>query len=51
MAAVFRLVFVAAVAFLIVALIAVLWMEERPLRGPAIKAPPLAPDAPPAPAE
>jgi MFS family permease len=51
MAAVFRLVFVAAVVFLIVALIAVLWMEERPLRGPAVKAPPLAPEAPPAPAE
>jgi MFS family permease len=51
MAAVFRLVFVAAVVFLIAALIAVLWMEERPLRGPAVKAPPLAPEAPPAPAE
>jgi MFS family permease len=51
MAAVFRPVFVAAVVFLIVALVAVLWMEERPLRGPAVKAPPLAPEAPPAPAE
>jgi hypothetical protein len=51
MAAVFRLVFVAAVVFLIAALIAVLWMEERPLRGPAVMAPPLAPEAPPAPAE
>ena len=51
MAAVFRLVFVAAVVFLVVALVAVLLMEERPLRGPAVKAPPLAPEPPPAPAE
>jgi len=50
-AAVFRFVFVAADVFLVLALIAVLRMEERPLRGPAVKAPPLAPEPPPAPAE
>ena len=48
MAAVFRWVFVAADAFLVAALAAVLVMEERPLRGPATSA---APEAPPAPAE
>src|SRR5215470_7200419 len=51
MASVFRFVFVAADVFLIAALAAVLLMEERPLRGPATSAPPLAPEAPPAPAE
>src|SRR6266516_1353986 len=51
MAAVFRFVFVAADIFLIAALAAVLLMEERPLRGPATSAPPVAPEAPPAPAE
>jgi predicted MFS family arabinose efflux permease len=51
MAAVFRFAFVAADVFLIAALAAVLLMEERPLRGPAASAPPLAPEAPPAPAE
>jgi hypothetical protein len=50
-AAVFRFAFVAADVFLIAALAAVLLMEERPLRGPATSAPPLAPEAPPAPAE
>jgi MFS family permease len=48
MTAVFRWVFVAADIFLVAALIAVLLMEERPLRGPATKA---APEPPPAPAE
>jgi hypothetical protein len=38
----------AADAFLIAALAAVLVMEQRPLRGPATSA---APEAPPAPAE
>jgi hypothetical protein len=51
MVAVFRWVFIAADVFLILALIAVLQLEERPLRGPAVKAPPLSPDTPPAPAE
>jgi hypothetical protein len=51
MAAVFRFAFVAADVFLLAALAAVLLMEERPLRGPATSAPPLAPEAPPAPAE
>jgi EmrB/QacA subfamily drug resistance transporter len=50
-AAVFRWVFVAADVFLSLALIGVLLMEERPLRGPATGAPPVSPDAPPAPAE
>jgi EmrB/QacA subfamily drug resistance transporter len=50
-AAVFRWVFVAADVFLSLALIGVLLMEERPLRGPATNAPPVSPDAPPAPAE
>jgi MFS family permease len=50
-AAVFRWVFVAADVFLSLALIGVLLMEERPLRGPATSAPPVSPDAPPAPAE
>jgi sugar phosphate permease len=51
LAAHFRLVFVAADVFLGLALLAVLAMEERPLRGPATGAPPVAPQAPPAPAE
>jgi EmrB/QacA subfamily drug resistance transporter len=51
MASVFRFVFVAADIFLIAALAAVLLMEERPLRGPAPSAPPVSPEAPPAPAE
>jgi EmrB/QacA subfamily drug resistance transporter len=51
MVAVFRWVFVAADVFLVLALIAVLQLEERPLRGPVVKAPPISPEAPPAPAE
>jgi EmrB/QacA subfamily drug resistance transporter len=50
MAAVFRWVFAAADVFLGMALVAVLLMEERPLRGPA-KAASVSADAPPAPAE
>jgi hypothetical protein len=42
---------VAADIFLIAALVAVLLMEERPLRGPATSATPVSPEAPPAPAE
>jgi hypothetical protein len=53
---IFRWVFVAAGVFLVLALLAIVRLEERPLRGPAAKvpdtkAPPLAPEAPPAPAE
>jgi EmrB/QacA subfamily drug resistance transporter len=48
---VFRLVFMAADIFLGLALLAVLAMEERPLRGPQTSAPPVAPEPPPAPAE
>jgi EmrB/QacA subfamily drug resistance transporter len=48
---VFRLVFIAADIFLGLAFLAVLAMEERPLRGPQTSAPPVAPEAPPAPAE
>jgi hypothetical protein len=44
-------VFVAADVFLIAALIAVLRMEERPLRGPATSAAPVPAEPPPAPAE
>jgi predicted MFS family arabinose efflux permease len=51
MAAMFRWVFVAADVFLIAALIAVLRMEERPLRGPATSAAPVPAEPPPAPAE
>ena len=51
LAALFRLVFVAADVFLGLALLAVLAMEERPLRGPATSAPAVAPEVPPAPAE
>ena len=50
-AEVFRWVFVAALVFSILAMIALVLMEERPLRGPTTKAPPVAPEAPPAPAE
>ena len=48
MTAVFRWVFVAADIFLVAALVAVLLMEERPLRGPATTA---SSEPPPAPAE
>jgi EmrB/QacA subfamily drug resistance transporter len=51
MAEVFRWVFVAALAVSIVGFLAVLRLEERPLRGPATSALPIAPDAPPTPAE
>jgi MFS family permease len=50
-AEVFRWVFAAALAVSISAFLAVLRLEERPLRGPAASPLPLAPDAPPAPAE
>jgi MFS family permease len=50
-AEVFRWVFAAALAVSIMAFVAVLRLEERPLRGPAVHPLPLAPDAPPAPAE
>src|SRR5262245_6782288 len=51
-AVVFRFVFVAADAFLVAALAAVLLMEERPLRGPASRSPPpVSAETPPAPAE
>jgi MFS family permease len=49
-AEVFRYVFVAALVFSILSVVALLLMEERPLAGPARKAPPVNPDAPPAPA-
>jgi EmrB/QacA subfamily drug resistance transporter len=48
---VFRLVFAAADIFLALALIAVLLMEERPLRGSASAVATVSPRAPPAPAE
>jgi Major Facilitator Superfamily len=48
-AEVFRWVFAAALAVSIMAFLAVLRLEERPLRGPAVS--PIAPDAPPATAE
>jgi MFS family permease len=51
MAAVFRVVFVAADIFVGLALAAVLLLEERPLRGPAADTPPVESEAPPAPAE
>jgi hypothetical protein len=51
MAGVFRWVFATALVVSITAFVAVLRLEERPLRGPAVSAPPIAPDAPPAPAE
>jgi hypothetical protein len=47
-AEVFRWVFVAALVFAVAAMIAVILLEERPLHGPAVKAPPVAPDATPA---
>src|SRR5262249_39691081 len=50
-AEVFRLVFVAALVFSILALIALVLMEERPLTGPTKKDAPVAPVPPPAPAE
>jgi predicted MFS family arabinose efflux permease len=49
-AEVYRLVFVAALVFAVIALIAVVLLEERPLAGPA-KPEPAAPVPPPAPAE
>jgi sugar phosphate permease len=51
MAAVFRFVFVAADIFVGLSLVAMLRLEEKPLRGPAAATPPVAPEAPPAPAE
>jgi EmrB/QacA subfamily drug resistance transporter len=48
---VFRLVFAAADVFLGIALVAVLVMEERPLRGPTSAASAVAAEPPPAPAE
>jgi EmrB/QacA subfamily drug resistance transporter len=57
MAAVFRFVFVAADVFLVLALVAMLLLEELPLRGPTTSAAPratqapLSPQAPPEPAE
>jgi hypothetical protein len=47
----FRWIFIAADAFLALSLIAILRMEERPLRGPAAKTAPASTEAPPAPAE
>jgi EmrB/QacA subfamily drug resistance transporter len=51
MAMVFRYVFVAADIFLGLALIALLMLEERPLRGPGTKVSPVPSEPPPAPAE
>ena len=51
LAALFRLVFVAADVFLGLAFLAVLAMEQRPLRGPATGASSVVQEAPPAPAE
>ncbi len=51
MAAVFRWIFLAAAAFLVMALIAMLRMEERPLRGSASGGEPAGREPPPAPAE
>jgi EmrB/QacA subfamily drug resistance transporter len=50
-AMVFRFVFLAADAFVLAAFIAVLLMEERPLRGPATTPSQASTEAPPAPAE
>ncbi len=50
-AMVFRFVFLAADAFVLAAFIAVLLMEERPLRGPATTQSRASTEAPPAPAE
>jgi hypothetical protein len=47
-AEVFRWMFVAALAFAVVAMAAIILMEERPLHGPGAKAPPEVPDAAPA---
>jgi hypothetical protein len=47
-AEIFRWVFVAALVFSLMAMAAVILMDERPLHGPAVKAPPVAPDAAPA---
>ena len=51
MAAVFRWIFLAAAAFLVMALIAMLRMEERPLRGSVPSGEPVVREPPPAPAE
>ena len=51
MAAVFRWIFLAAAAFLVMALIAMLRMEERPLRGSASGDEPVVREPSPAPAE
>ncbi|HEY6259379.1 MAG TPA: MDR family MFS transporter [Xanthobacteraceae bacterium] len=50
-AEVFRKVFAAALAVAVLGFLAVLRLEERPLRGPAAADLPIAPDAPGAPAE
>src|SRR5829696_6144081 len=47
-AEVFRWMFVAALGFALMAMAAIILMEERPLLGPAAKAPPVVPDATPA---
>jgi EmrB/QacA subfamily drug resistance transporter len=47
-AEIFRWVFVAALMFALVAMAAIILMEERPLHGPAAKVPPVVPDATPA---
>jgi MFS family permease len=51
MTAVFRWVFITADVFLTLALIAILRLEERPLRGPVAPTARLSGNAPPAPAE
>ncbi len=50
-AEVFRFAFLAALAFAVLAMIAVILLEERPLRGPTVESPPVTSDAPPQPAE
>jgi len=50
-AEVFRWVFAAALAVAVMALVAVLRLEERPLHGPAVNPLSITPDVPPAPAE
>jgi hypothetical protein len=47
-AEVFGWVFVAALTVSLIAMAAIILMEERPLYGPAVKAPPVVPDATPA---
>ena len=47
----FRFVFLACAMVLSFGMSFLISMEERPLRGPATKAPPISPEAPPAPAE